>query len=115
MGIEFVCVGFMKILVVGAVHNESIGCGSTTDHNAIHRVSLLLGPDNLVVLLVVEVAHGKEKELYMAVVLCAVNTYGMRCQFIFEFAWNHFHNLHSVPNRIELEVAGHLLFSEVGT
>ena len=114
MGIEFVCGRFIKLLVAGVVYKESIVGGRTANSNAIHRVGLVLGHDDLAILLVVEVAYGKERDPHVTVGLGAVNEHEGKCKFTFELAYKYVHRLHSVLDRIEPEVVRHLFFGEVG-
>ena len=113
MWIKSVCTGFIKLLVAGVVHDESIACERTTDRNAIHIICLVLGPDDVAILLMVEVAHRKEREPHMSVGLGAMNKYEGRCKFTTELSWNHVRHLHNVMNIIEPEVAGQLLFGGI--
>ena len=71
-----------KNLVVGVVHKECIRCGRTNNRNDIYIVGLVIGPDNLVVLPLADVAHGKEREPHAAGGLGTMNENETRCIYL---------------------------------
>ena len=54
--INLVTVGLVELLVARVVYQDSIGCGRSTDDDAVHRVCLVLGASDIAIFVVMKVA-----------------------------------------------------------